>query len=340
MKLSFIVPMYNAEGHLRRCLRSLQRQGFAPGEAEVLLVDDGSTDGTLALAEGFRAAMPEVRILRSDRRGPGGARNLALAEARGDWVWFVDIDDYLADGAASRAVGLMEANHLDILTLDVLSRAADVEAPDTAFGAADTALSPTVDGRAYVEARNFRFEVWSYIASTALLRQAGPMLEKRFCADNIFTPKLFLLAHRIAHLPGPAYAYVHRESSVTCRGDVDHLRRMVDDMCHVAAQLRELAEAEAARGSSVGLVRRLRSRAEALGFFLLMRLHRRGAPVVMIKDARRRLCHDRILPIRDFGAPEYPGLGYVALRTLINSAPLHRIMTTAFRLYGRLRYRS
>ena len=97
MDLSVIIPCYNVEAHVGTAVRSaLAQQGV---ELEVLVVDDGSTDGTAAVVE---ALLPEaggrMRLLRGPHRGASAARNRGLAEARGTYVQFLDADDALLPG--------------------------------------------------------------------------------------------------------------------------------------------------------------------------------------------------------------------------------------------------
>jgi glycosyltransferase involved in cell wall biosynthesis len=86
--VSVIVPALDAADTIGRALESVARQTVPA--LEVLVVDDGSTDGTSDVA---RDALPSIRVLAGPRAGPAGARNLGLAEARGEWVAFLDADD-------------------------------------------------------------------------------------------------------------------------------------------------------------------------------------------------------------------------------------------------------
>ncbi len=94
MMLSIIVPAYKAENYLRRCVESLLRQTV--NELEVILVDDGSPDASGAICEEYAAAYPErVRCLHLDNGGQGRARNHGLAIAEGEYIGFVDSDDWV-----------------------------------------------------------------------------------------------------------------------------------------------------------------------------------------------------------------------------------------------------
>lgn len=91
MRFSVVVPMYQAQDFLQKCLQSIAAQSF--GDFEALLVDDGSTDDTYTLAQAFAASDSRFRVIHTDHLGTGAARNTGFASARGDYVLFMDADD-------------------------------------------------------------------------------------------------------------------------------------------------------------------------------------------------------------------------------------------------------
>ncbi|MDO4202596.1 MAG: glycosyltransferase family 2 protein [Bacteroidales bacterium] len=99
MKLSIIIPIYNVEKYLPRCLDSLLRQGLEVGEWEVICVNDGSPDGCAAILADYEKKHPGIfRVMTQENRGVGATRNAGLREAKGEWIGFVDPDDYVIDG--------------------------------------------------------------------------------------------------------------------------------------------------------------------------------------------------------------------------------------------------
>ena len=99
MKLSVIVPVYNVEKFLPRCLDSLLRQGMEPDEWEVICVNDGSPDKCAAILAEYEQNHPEIfKIVTQENQGLGGARNVGTALAQGEFVTYLDSDDYLVDG--------------------------------------------------------------------------------------------------------------------------------------------------------------------------------------------------------------------------------------------------
>lgn len=99
MKLSVIVPVYNAAEHLQRCLDALLQQGMGEEEYEIICVDDGSTDASLQVLQSYAERHRCVVVTRQENQGAGAARNTGLAMARGELVAFCDADDYLVPGA-------------------------------------------------------------------------------------------------------------------------------------------------------------------------------------------------------------------------------------------------
>lgn len=95
MKLSIIVPVYNAERYLRECLDSLAAQTV--DDYEVILINDGSKDGSLSIAESYVNRFPErFRVLTVENGGQGRARNIGIGMARGDYLGFADSDDWVS----------------------------------------------------------------------------------------------------------------------------------------------------------------------------------------------------------------------------------------------------
>lgn len=93
MRLSIIIPVYNAEKTLRRCLDSILSQD--DGNYEVICINDGSNDSSLEILEEYALQDKRIRVVNQTNSGPSMARNTGLDNAQGEWILFVDADDYL-----------------------------------------------------------------------------------------------------------------------------------------------------------------------------------------------------------------------------------------------------
>ncbi|HEY7145501.1 MAG TPA: bifunctional glycosyltransferase family 2 protein/CDP-glycerol:glycerophosphate glycerophosphotransferase [Streptosporangiaceae bacterium] len=118
VKLSVVVPFYNVETYLREALESVSRQTLR--DFEVIMVDDGSTDGSALIAESFAARDPRYRLLTQHNQGQGPARNLGVRHATGEYLAFFDADDVLPGHAYELLVGSLEETGSDIAAGNVL----------------------------------------------------------------------------------------------------------------------------------------------------------------------------------------------------------------------------
>lgn len=97
MLFSIIVPVYKVEAYLEKCIDSILSQDYQ--EFEILLVDDGSPDNCPAICDRYAAMDSRIRVFHKKNGGVSSARNLGIENAKGEWIWFVDSDDYIQQGA-------------------------------------------------------------------------------------------------------------------------------------------------------------------------------------------------------------------------------------------------
>lgn len=122
MTISIIVPIYNMESYLSRCLDSILRQGLDEGDYEVILINDGSTDNSLCICEQYRKQHPQLfRVISKQNEGVSATRNLGIEEAKGDWLYFMDADDYLVSGGLSSVIARYLDDSIDMLIFSAVT---------------------------------------------------------------------------------------------------------------------------------------------------------------------------------------------------------------------------
>ena len=116
-KISVIIPVYNVERYLARCVESVMRQTYR--NLEVILVNDGSTDGSPALCRALKERYPELILVEKENGGQSSARNAGLDVCTGDYVAFLDSDDWIAPDCYETMLRLAEANQADVSDVGV-----------------------------------------------------------------------------------------------------------------------------------------------------------------------------------------------------------------------------
>ena len=121
MKISVIVPVYNTAKYVRECVESLA-EGF-PRDGEILLIDNGSTDESLKVCRDLARKFKFVKVLEFEESGAAAVRNFGLERAQGEYVWFVDSDDFVKSGAVEKLLRRFEETGADgvVLAMDRVS---------------------------------------------------------------------------------------------------------------------------------------------------------------------------------------------------------------------------
>lgn len=220
--ISVIVPVYNAEGFLRRCTDSVLSQTYR--ELELLLVDDGSPDRSGEVCDAVAREDSRVRVLHKPNGGVSSARNLGLAEAAGEYVAFLDSDDWLEPDALElllRALRDAGADTAGCGNYNVRDGARSVEAPALPAGVhgkkeireklvlrllGDRLRQPLLNG--YI----VRFLYSRSIIERNAITFEGPYLE-----DELFLMEYFCHAESLAVVDKPLYNYYWNPASVTHR---------------------------------------------------------------------------------------------------------------------------
>lgn len=116
MKLSIVIPTYNAEPYLVRCLTSCINQNLPLSDYEIIVINDGSIDGSLTVATEMAQNYSNIQVFSQKNQGLSMARNNGVAKATGEFVWFVDADDWIEKNCLSDIFKICTENGLDMLS--------------------------------------------------------------------------------------------------------------------------------------------------------------------------------------------------------------------------------
>lgn len=211
--LSVIVPVYNVESYLVRCVDSILAQTYE--NLEVILVDDGSKDGSGAICDDFAAKDARVKVIHKANGGLSSARNVGLDAAAGEYITFVDSDDWIEPDMYEQMLGLMERHGVKL----VCAGRYDVDSKD---GQKVVGLCPVKEEKISGQELARRIFLWDNIDSAAVDKVYHRSLfhGMRFpygvvCEDVATTYRIALRAEQVAMCPVPMYNYYHRPGSIT-----------------------------------------------------------------------------------------------------------------------------
>ena len=233
MKLSIIIPAYNAEAYLPQCLDSILAQEHSG--CEVIVVDDGSTDGTAALLQRY----PDVKVIHQANRGMSTARNRGLDEARGEYILFVDSDDLLTDDAIETLVAELSGEDIIAFNAKKLHDATGEQTYHPTIREPETTDGWTYFCRHRLEATDIHFVcIWQRTYRRQFLidnnlRFADGILRAE---DDLFTTQAMLAAKTLRTITPCLYIYRIRANSITTTVD----RRRFDDSLRVQRLLADL----------------------------------------------------------------------------------------------------
>ena len=210
MQLSIIIPAYNAEKYLDECLASCYRQEMSECDYELIIINDGSTDETLAKAQKWAAKHSNIRIISQENKGLSQARNAGIEASQGDYIMFLDSDDRLVDNSLEGILTKCRKDNLDMLRIC----AADVIDGQIKqrFIYKDTSIAP---GRELLKGK---FQVCAPFAAYKrefLIKNSLRFYPGIYHEDNLFTPVAYYLAEKVGSWNRICYLVRQTPGSIT-----------------------------------------------------------------------------------------------------------------------------
>lgn len=244
MFLSIIVPVYNVKAYLERCVASLLDQDLDRTDYELILMDDGSTDGSGILCDELAARESNIRVIHKKNGGLSSARNAGIPLARGEYIQFVDSDDYLEPNVLKGLQEQIKEQNLDILRYNYqnVNEAGEVFEPNKVSKPFVDYSSEVCDGSAFLTERlGFACYACQFVVRAELLRDSRcPFTEGIYFEDVDWTPRLLLQADRVSSTPSVVYNYLFRTGSITRTPDPAKQKKKLTDRLRLIDTLQGL----------------------------------------------------------------------------------------------------
>ena len=224
MKLSILIPMYNAEKYIGRCLESILNQEISEDEYEIIIMDDGSTDNSVGVVEQFKKNHSNINLYKEKNVGAYSTRNKLLKLVKGTYVYCLDADDYLVHNSLKKILDFADDNNLEIIGFETIETIEENNIQSN-FSLDVINQSKIITGPDFFNTYpKHRFEIWWYLVSHAFLKKHHITFDtNEHNADVLFTLRSFMNAKRTAYIPLPIHRYFQSPDSIM--RNVDTLKR-------------------------------------------------------------------------------------------------------------------
>lgn len=254
--LSIIVPVYNVEKYLAKCLESVLHTDWEALTFEIIVVDDASPDGSLAIAQQYARQYPEIRIISQPNKGLGGARNTGITAAQGQYLFFLDSDDYLVNDHMPALICKALQQNVDILEFGAITVREDASVPKEIFPVND--LAP-VSGIEYFGRCQPSNSVCNKLYKREFLLQNNiRFMEKVYVEDAPFNVEAYSKASSVASYPLLPVAFLQNASSITRQKRTGaQMTKFIADSIKVTARMAGFLSESAPQHTQDALKRKL-----------------------------------------------------------------------------------
>lgn len=229
MILSLVLPVYDVERYLGKCIESCLKQNISKSEYEIIVVIDGSPDHSLDVAKSYQADNENIKIVTRPNGGLSAARNTGLFEASGDYVWFIDSDDYIEPNILGDILDCLQHGNLDALWVgwQECDEKGNILPPFALHSYSDDdSIMSGLDFMARVLS-NYLY-AWSFIYNrTFLLDNKLQFTEGMYYEDTDFAFRSIPLVRKIQLYGKVCYNYLQREGSIVHFTN----KRKLEDIC-------------------------------------------------------------------------------------------------------------
>jgi glycosyltransferase involved in cell wall biosynthesis len=246
MKLSIILPVYNVADYLPKCLDSLLAQDLPQNDYEIIVVNDGSTDNSGDIAQKYADKYANITLINQSNQGLSGARNTGIEQGKGDYIQFVDSDDFLEKNVLGGLIKQVERDDLDVLRFKYQNVRINTRDEYEIFQPYkqssfhfDNYSSEPTNG---VDFLNKRFGTACYAVMFIIRKTILDnciFKQSIYFEDTEWTPRMLLKAERIASSDTIVYNYLMREGSITKAVNKDKQRKVVEDKIKLVDSLLE-----------------------------------------------------------------------------------------------------
>lgn len=233
VRLSIIVPVYNVSKYVAKCLDSLLSQDLGSDEYEIIVVNDGSTDNSGDIAQQYADKYSNITLIEQENQGLSGARNTGIKLAKGEYIQFVDSDDYLESNVLKILVDKMDSDNLDILRFNYqnVNERYEVYEPYKEHKPFVDYRDDVCDGLTFLTERlGYACYAVQFMIKSELLKHDENLFKVGiYFEDTEWTPRILTQAKKVTSTDLMVYNYLLRQGSITNSVSIEKKRKVLED---------------------------------------------------------------------------------------------------------------
>lgn len=258
MKLSVIIPLFNAAQFIEQCLHSVLKQNLPLPDYEIIVIDDGSTDNSLEIARSFAKKHKNISVYTQENKGVSVTRNRGIDLAKGEYIWFIDGDDFVAPDVAADLYKIATDNDLDVLEFKLLRTKSRKEIIPLTISLSEIPFD-VQDGKDFVGSHNYGDSCCTFLWKTEFLKNSDiRFVPNRIIEDMTFNAEILPTAKRAAFLPVYLYRYVINPKSLWTDTAPAAFRKSIDDFVHMTIYYNNTVKKWQQEGVDTGFMKKKR----------------------------------------------------------------------------------
>lgn len=236
--VSFVIPLYNTKEYIEACILSVLNSSLDKKQYEVIVINDGSTDGGEKIVESLIKQHANVYLINKENGGQSTARNIGLSKAKGKYIFFLDSDDQIISKNLNKVLLYADANNLDMFPIDMIYVTEEGETHSKNRKDYLPVFEEPISGAVFMNKFTVEGTMWRYLYKNSIIKENKlKMIEGVYHEDEDFVMRYLLHVKRIAYKKYLLYRQTLRLNSTVRNKDKKHRERLLMDLLEVVKSL-------------------------------------------------------------------------------------------------------
>ncbi|MEM8937768.1 MAG: glycosyltransferase [Bacteroidota bacterium] len=294
MLLSVIIPVYNVQDYISKCIESVSKLKFSVDEYEILAINDGATDNSPKILDESLTTYSNLKIITQENQGLSGARNTGIKNAKGEYIIFVDADDILVSSEIGALIDKCVNKNLDILEFGAEGVMEDGKIVYQAIGSTN---GEVLNGESYLHSIKYMGSACNKIYKTSFLRKHSLLFMPRVYIEDIeFNTRAVYFAERVLAVETVGAQFLQRQGSITRSSNYNKVKKMIYDIFKVLKSINHFNETVIGKESKAYIP--MKRRVSSLIATMLLRAFKEVPDDTIAKDILIQLKQEKLYPAK------------------------------------------